>query len=401
VGSFFNPQRFDPPTVFSITALAFVQLRRPSFILAGVIRFGFHGDNEEELGIREAARDYNAVLFDRSQYNEFQTLKSELDRKLAAPVTLAPRPVVLACPSCHKQSHVPNEVGTQYNRCPHCESPFTAPEPVHTGISASKAGQSPPKTSQRTSTPRAILLACCVLTVVLLHAKPWHTPDATDVERERQRLKSDGPATRAAAAQSLGKMGPIAKDAVPDLVETATAGWLSEYGNASAAATEALTKIGPPGVPLLAAIVSHDADHRKQDRALDALGRIGPAAKVAVPAIVAALADEGSWEAVPSMQILVKHRAAVTLAAVAPDHPKAVPALIEALDYNGLTRYIAVEALGKLGPRAKAALPALRQIADGSLRLRYPYLNQPLAQQDRDNDSQDAIDTMRRIGESP
>ena len=80
------------------------------------------------------------------------------------------------------------------------------------------------------------------------------------------------------------------------------------------------------------------------------MGRIGPTAKEAVPALIIALEDE-SWR--------VRPRAAQALGEIGSAAKEAVPALITALK-DRLVRDSAVFALGKIGA---AAIPALHAAA--------------------------------------
>ena len=86
------------------------------------------------------------------------------------------------------------------------------------------------------------------------------------------------------------------------------------------------------------------------------LGAIGPAAKAAVPDLVAALADADE---------VCSTEAAVALAAIGAEAAAAVPDLRKLLD-DGVpagTRYTAAYALGQIGPAAKAALPRLLELS--------------------------------------
>ena len=97
---------------------------------------------------------------------------------------------------------------------------------------------------------------------------------------------------------------------------------------------------------LIIALKDSDSDVRKASA--DALGKIGPAAKKAVPALIAVLRDS-NWK--------VHKTSADALGKIGLE---AVPALIAALkDSNWIVRYASADALGKIGPSAKEAVPAL------------------------------------------
>jgi HEAT repeat protein len=130
-------------------------------------------------------------------------------------------------------------------------------------------------------------------------------------------------------------------------------------------------------------------DHKNRflpQRAAKVLGRIGPAAKVAIPALEKALDDpetsnriEGAaalWRVAHSeaavVALSVEARrigdsastfAVTALREIGPEAKAGVPALIEALGAESIfEKAIAAQALGRIGPEAKAALPRLIEI---------------------------------------
>jgi hypothetical protein len=106
-------------------------------------------------------------------------------------------------------------------------------------------------------------------------------------------------------------------------------------------------------VPLLTTAL-RDGDWSVRKRAAESLGRMGPSAKAAVPALFALLSSEEDRDA-----------ARGALREIDAVGPEALPALIKALEVDdGRVRYYAVFYLGKLGPAAKEALPALRRLTD-------------------------------------
>jgi HEAT repeat protein len=128
-------------------------------------------------------------------------------------------------------------------------------------------------------------------------------PDAVDVH------------VAMAAAAALGKFGPAALGAVPELIKRLT-----------------------------------DPCASVREEAARALGNIGPAASAAVPALIDALKGDGSRE--PS------NSAIEALAQI--NAETAVSVLIEVLRHPDLDRrWTAAAALGALGPQAAAAIPDL------------------------------------------
>ena len=113
----------------------------------------------------------------------------------------------------------------------------------------------------------------------------------------------------------------------------------------------ALGSTAPCVVPAIARALA-DPEFKLRTAASDVLGKFGPSAKAAVPALVKAIATKEDLA-----------HPAYTHALASIDDPAwpAVPLLIEEL-HGEAYRRIAIEALGKLGPRAKAAIPELIRI---------------------------------------
>ncbi|HLJ94744.1 MAG TPA: HEAT repeat domain-containing protein [Gemmataceae bacterium] len=84
------------------------------------------------------------------------------------------------------------------------------------------------------------------------------------------------------------------------------------------------------------------------------LGRLGPEARSAVPALMEALKRDR----------LVRQHAALALGQIGPAASDAVPALCAALsDPEWAVRRQAALALGQIGPQARPAIPALQKIS--------------------------------------
>ena len=118
-------------------------------------------------------------------------------------------------------------------------------------------------------------------------------------------------------------------------------------------AAEVLGRIGPAAVEAVPALIGtlRDTDSVVCGIAAVALGSIGPPASAAVPALIELLrhgTGDASWNA------------AVALGRMGSVAAAAVPALSEVLrDQSPAVRWIAAEALGRIGPGAVEAVPAL------------------------------------------
>src|SRR5262249_33432030 len=146
-------------------------------------------------------------------------------------------------------------------------------------------------------------------------------------------------------------IGKEAKDAVPSL----TAAIKDPHPDVGNNAAVALWQIDPQNtvaIPHLLEVLS-SKDRVARAGAAQALGRIGPAAQVAVPALTGALKD-----AEPHVRLC----AATALWHVNADAKATVPILVDLLEKTGTGQgvgFLAPDALAKMGPAAKQAVPAL------------------------------------------
>lgn len=191
-------------------------------------------------------------------------------------------------------------------------------------------------------------------------------------------LRDDDRGVRYRAAWWLGEIGEGAKAAAPALVralkearavrrllihQTDNPDWGDKYRYESIVCKNciiALGKIGPASKEVLPALVKtfelEEADWETCGVATKALANIG---KPSVPSLVEALRDGSSW---------VRWQVAVTLGQIGPEAEEAVPALVKALmrEETDMTRGMgrrhwyareaAAKALGKIGPSAVPAL---------------------------------------------
>jgi HEAT repeat protein len=170
---------------------------------------------------------------------------------------------------------------------------------------------------------------------------------------------------RAAATKALGDIGPSAKDAVPLLTagikesEYATEWYAAEalgnMGGAAADAVPALLKLLEPG-------------HHPTEVVIIALGKIGPPAKGAVSALEKFLASPNGRESLLAAEALwrIEKRADTVPVLVTSLKLKEIPFGVNSRYYSMIRPAIeirrhAAQVLGELGPKAKAAIPALRE----------------------------------------
>jgi len=169
---------------------------------------------------------------------------------------------------------------------------------------------------------------------------------------------SDGPAFDDGTARHntnhtkqfyFGPSEQVMRDTKPFLVDGEIAAW-------------SLSAIGADAVPSLMTLLDEPSPHLKQ-RAVEALGLVGPAAEPAVPAIINNLQGD-NFE--------VRQRAADALGWIGQRPDLTIPALITSLNDSDVgVSYYAAESLGRFGSRATNAIPALlSNVAARDYRLR-------------------------------
>jgi HEAT repeat protein len=166
-----------------------------------------------------------------------------------------------------------------------------------------------------------------------------------------------GPAAtdRAKAARDLGRLGWLAKDALPALVRAAD----DPDVKVREAATQAVGQMGPDAVPPLRQFLGHD-DKYVRRQAVWALGKLGPLARPALPDLCAALRDADPRTA---------SGAAQALGNLGADGADAVMALAEAMrGTNIVLCRLAAKALSQIGFPALSTLIAHLQHPDPFVR---------------------------------
>jgi HEAT repeat protein len=162
---------------------------------------------------------------------------------------------------------------------------------------------------------------------------------------------------RGGALQVLARLGEGAKEATPQLVEALKT---TEDADLRAEIQFTLAKIGPTAeaaIPELIKSLDNENEEVKQS-ATYALGKVGPPAADAVEKLKGHLGNEDDELRTVSIWALLH---------ICPDNEEivdlAIPVLIEALkDEVEIVRIEAAAALGQIGPKAEAAVPALKKL---------------------------------------
>lgn len=175
------------------------------------------------------------------------------------------------------------------------------------------------------------------------------------VENLTALLKDADPGTRLYACYAIGRIGSASRPAVPELGRVLKA---DSDAQVRKEAAKALGQLGPDageGVADLGAVLVDDkAPLEVRQQAANALSRVGGGAlKPISPQLAKALKDRDRTIRVAVLAALD------TMGKEAADLVKEIVACLQ-LDGNAEIRATAIGLLGKLGPDAKEALPALR-----------------------------------------
>jgi HEAT repeat protein len=253
--------------------------------------------------------------------------------------------------------------------------------------------------------PALVRRARSKLSLELLRLFETIGPGAKDAIPLLMEVIKNGPTVghKAIAAQALGSIGPQTKEVIPELLRALNAPGDENYELREGAAW-ALGRIGPPAaaaVPALIKAVREDHDYLSvRDEAIEALGKIGKKAEKALPEILRVL-DSSPSE-------FQRRSAATAVGRIAIANPLVVETLRKALkdadedvriaavcslwqlskvteqDILVLVSFLnettvdrvleradAMRVLADIGPKAKAAVPALlRVLKDDQVLLR-------------------------------
>ena len=205
----------------------------------------------------------------------------------------------------------------------------------------------------------------------------------------RNLLADEAWVVRISAIDALAQMGPQAASAVPALAALTQAADKDERY----ASFRALGAIGVPAVPaLVEALERPAADANVRYQAVVALSRIGPGAARAVPALLRSMSNscgEVRWYSVlalgqigkaaePAIPALIdalnidypnadmRSVLCGTLGRIGCARPEVITSLRQSLqDVDAAVRCQAAKALGRIGPAAREAIPALEEMVAG------------------------------------
>jgi HEAT repeat protein len=174
-----------------------------------------------------------------------------------------------------------------------------------------------------------------------------------------RKLESGNPPFRGEVAKALGNISTRSPAVVPELLRM-----LQDDKDTvvRAEAARSLGKIGEGGKPAakaLAAILKQPGDDRLRGESAWALARVDPQSKTTVTALSAALKDKSGHVCVCAAEALWKLS----------HNPEEVVPILTARLKDLKSRHAAAQALYRIGPDAKAAVPALLTAAKDKDRL--------------------------------
>lgn len=186
------------------------------------------------------------------------------------------------------------------------------------------------------------------------HNPPMPTADDPLPDLVRT-LRSEAPADRLRAAKDLGRLGWLARDAIPALAAAVS----DADAKVREAAAQAIGQMGPEALPHLSGLLAHP-DKYVRRHAVWAIGRLGPLARSSLVVLCESLRDADPRTASGAAQALGNMGA---------DGADAVPALAEAMrGTNIVLCRLAAKALSQIGPPALSTLIAHLQHSDPFVR---------------------------------
>jgi HEAT repeat protein len=227
-------------------------------------------------------------------------------------------------------------------------------------------------------TPRQIglHLGGLIVLIGLLAGWYWQSTGARAVPALTESLKSNDAKVRIAAARALAEIGPVAKAAVPNLLDQALHDPVLYAGTTAAGALREIDLAAARQVMTSYLPALNDEEVQKRRDACAMLEAVGPVAKTAVPALSGALNDANET---------VRMHAASALGEIGIPASLVIPALAKALrDPAWTVRHRALAQFAFSIPPTDAVVPQLKQLVEDENRsiatLAQAALNNPYRQ---------------------
>lgn len=168
-------------------------------------------------------------------------------------------------------------------------------------------------------------------------------------------LRSSAPADRLRAAKDLARLGWLAREALPALVDSLE----DEDGKVREVCAQAIGNMGPDVLPTLASMLTHHDKYVRRN-AVWAMGKLGPLARPVLADLCAGLKNSDPRTA---------SGAAQALGNIGADAAEAVPALAEAMrGTNIVLCRLAAKALSQIGAPSLSTLITHLQHSDPFVR---------------------------------
>ena len=201
-----------------------------------------------------------------------------------------------------------------------------------------------------------LLVCSCLALLCCVHqGRAEGDPYANPVAENIKDLNTNSARVRIVAALNLYNMGESASEAVPKLIKMLSTEADPDVRNAVILALGAAGVQSPEAVPPLIKVLEHDGSNDARRSAAVSLGRIGLQPELSVSALLAALKDKAREVRAAAAEALGNDAFAGSAKVIA-------TALVAALSEEKELPSSESQALAKMGPRAMAALPKLKQL---------------------------------------